>query len=342
MKRAQKSVSATTSNRQCVRSQSRSSRWRRAAIATAPDREDERRKSDAAARESDETEAGEPPDEPADEQQRNGTREREPSIRKRGAGEPDVRQADQPQDDEREHPDEHGVAAREPAEIEHVVPRAMRCFQSSVGGHQYERSRTDPSGKERERSRKEGDERHREPRPGQSARRRPGLARAALCAELIRPDPQGSEEPPASRIRRSSHRQTVQEAIAALNPGRAERSWSGARLVSDHRDGSLDYKKAWVKTMRPAGSGVPAAAFFDLDRTLIASSSSLALARPFHERGLIGRRQLLKARLAQAVLAHVGAPRGREGQATDSAMAILKGRPEDCCARSSPTRGRRC
>ena len=72
-----------------------------------------------------------------------------------------------------------------------------------------------------------------------------------------------------------------------------------------------------------------AAAFFDLDRTLIASSSSLALARPFYERGLAGRRQVLKARFAQAVLAHVGAPRGREGQATDSAIAILKGRPTE-------------
>jgi len=37
----------------------------------------------------------------------------------------------------------------------------------------------------------------------------------------------------------------------------------------------------------------------------------------------------MKAQLAQAVLAHVGAPRGREGQATDSAIAILKGRPAE-------------
>ena len=72
---------------------------------------------------------------------------------------------------------------------------------------------------------------------------------------------------------------------------------------------------------------MPAAAFFDLDRTLIASSRSLALAEPFHRRGLIGRPQILKARLAQAFLAHFGAPRGRAGQATDSAVAILKGLP---------------
>jgi HAD superfamily hydrolase (TIGR01490 family) len=71
------------------------------------------------------------------------------------------------------------------------------------------------------------------------------------------------------------------------------------------------------------------AAFFDLDRTLIAGSSTLALARPFHRRGLTGERQVLKARLAQAVLAHVGSPRGREGSATDSTLAILSGHPEE-------------
>jgi HAD superfamily hydrolase (TIGR01490 family) len=72
-----------------------------------------------------------------------------------------------------------------------------------------------------------------------------------------------------------------------------------------------------------------AGAFFDLDRTLIASSSSLALAEPFYRRGLIGRPQLLKARLAHAFLAHYGAPRGRAGQATDSAVTILKGLPAE-------------
>jgi HAD superfamily hydrolase (TIGR01490 family) len=72
---------------------------------------------------------------------------------------------------------------------------------------------------------------------------------------------------------------------------------------------------------------VAAAAFFDLDRTLLARSSSLALARPFRERGLIGRRQLVKAVIAQAVFARVGAGHGRVGQTADSAMAVLAGLP---------------
>ncbi len=59
------------------------------------------------------------------------------------------------------------------------------------------------------------------------------------------------------------------------------------------------------------------AAFFDLDRTLLSRSSSLALARPFRERGLIGRRQLAAAAVAQLVFARFGAGKGRVGQTAD-------------------------
>jgi HAD superfamily hydrolase (TIGR01490 family) len=70
---------------------------------------------------------------------------------------------------------------------------------------------------------------------------------------------------------------------------------------------------------------VPAAAFFDLDRTLVSRSSSLALAGAFHERGLINRRQLQKARLAQLLFVRFGAGHGRAGQTADSAMGVLRG-----------------
>jgi HAD superfamily hydrolase (TIGR01490 family) len=70
---------------------------------------------------------------------------------------------------------------------------------------------------------------------------------------------------------------------------------------------------------------VAGAAFFDLDRTLISRSSSLALARPFRERGMIGRSQVLKAAVAQLVFARFGAGQGRVGQTADRAMAVLQG-----------------
>ena len=70
-----------------------------------------------------------------------------------------------------------------------------------------------------------------------------------------------------------------------------------------------------------------AAAFFDLDRTLISRSSSLALAGTFRRRGLIGRRQLAKAAIAQTVFVRFGAPQARVGATADSAMSVLKGLP---------------
>lgn len=69
------------------------------------------------------------------------------------------------------------------------------------------------------------------------------------------------------------------------------------------------------------------AAFFDLDRTLLARSSSLALAGPFRGRGLIGRRQHAKARIAQFAFVRFGAGHGRAGQTADAAMSILRGLP---------------
>jgi HAD superfamily hydrolase (TIGR01490 family) len=70
---------------------------------------------------------------------------------------------------------------------------------------------------------------------------------------------------------------------------------------------------------------VPGAAFFDLDRTLISRSSSLALAGEFRRHGLIGRRQLAKAALAQLVFVRFGAGQARVGQTADSAMSVLRG-----------------
>jgi HAD superfamily hydrolase (TIGR01490 family) len=55
----------------------------------------------------------------------------------------------------------------------------------------------------------------------------------------------------------------------------------------------------------PANAGV--AAFFDLDKTVIAKSSTLAFSRPFFDGGLINRRAVLKSAYAQFVFAFSGA-----------------------------------
>lgn len=68
-----------------------------------------------------------------------------------------------------------------------------------------------------------------------------------------------------------------------------------------------------------------AAAFFDLDRTLLRRSSALALAGSFRERGLIGRRQLAKAALWQLLFVARGADTAAVQRVAEDGLKILKG-----------------
>lgn len=68
-----------------------------------------------------------------------------------------------------------------------------------------------------------------------------------------------------------------------------------------------------------------AAAFFDLDRTLLARSSALALAPAFRRRGLISRRALAKAAAWQAFFVLRGAGAETVRRAAEDGMEILRG-----------------
>lgn len=70
-----------------------------------------------------------------------------------------------------------------------------------------------------------------------------------------------------------------------------------------------------------------AAAFFDLDRTLIRRSSALALAGSFRERGVIGRGQLAKAAAWQLLFAARGAGAETVRKAAEEGLMILHGLP---------------
>ena len=70
---------------------------------------------------------------------------------------------------------------------------------------------------------------------------------------------------------------------------------------------------------------MPGGAFFDLDRTVIARSSSLALASAFRQRGLIGRRQVAKAVIAQQVFSRFGSSRRNVGTVAKRGIAALEG-----------------
>jgi HAD superfamily hydrolase (TIGR01490 family) len=70
-----------------------------------------------------------------------------------------------------------------------------------------------------------------------------------------------------------------------------------------------------------------AAAFFDLDRTLLRRSSALALAGSFRERGLISRRQLLNAAAWQLLFVARGASHETVRSAAEDGLRLLDGYP---------------
>jgi HAD superfamily hydrolase (TIGR01490 family) len=73
-----------------------------------------------------------------------------------------------------------------------------------------------------------------------------------------------------------------------------------------------------------------AAAFFDLDRTLIRRSSALALAPAFRRRGIINRRQMVKAAFWQLLFVLRGASHDAVKAAAEDGLVILRGRtPEE-------------
>src|SRR5881397_780699 len=75
--------------------------------------------------------------------------------------------------------------------------------------------------------------------------------------------------------------------------------------------------------------GVVEAAFFDLDKTIISKSSSLALSRPMYKAGLVSRSALLKGAYAQLVYLLVGADENKMDRVKESMLALTRGWDKD-------------
>ena len=69
----------------------------------------------------------------------------------------------------------------------------------------------------------------------------------------------------------------------------------------------------------------PAAAFFDLDKTVIAKSSTLAFSRPFYRGGLVNRRAVLKSSFAQFVYLLQGADAEQMDRVRDYLTSLCAG-----------------
>lgn len=68
-----------------------------------------------------------------------------------------------------------------------------------------------------------------------------------------------------------------------------------------------------------------AAAFFDLDKTVIAKASMLAFTRPFRREGLVSRRTLLRAAWGQVIYAQFGASPAKLARLRDTALRLTRG-----------------
>jgi HAD superfamily hydrolase (TIGR01490 family) len=67
------------------------------------------------------------------------------------------------------------------------------------------------------------------------------------------------------------------------------------------------------------------AAFFDLDKTIIAKSSALAFGRPFYRDGLINRRDMVKSAYAQLMFRLGGADEQQMARIRDHVASLCKG-----------------
>ena len=71
--------------------------------------------------------------------------------------------------------------------------------------------------------------------------------------------------------------------------------------------------------------GTVEAAFFDLDKTVIAKSSVLAFGRPFYREGLLSRRAIVKSAYAQVIFMLVGADEAKMDQVRVAMLAMIRG-----------------
>jgi len=71
--------------------------------------------------------------------------------------------------------------------------------------------------------------------------------------------------------------------------------------------------------------GTMQAAFFDLDKTIISRSSSLALSRPLFRAGMVTRSQLLRGAYAQLVYLLVGADENKMEQLKEGMLSLTRG-----------------
>jgi HAD superfamily hydrolase (TIGR01490 family) len=116
------------------------------------------------------------------------------------------------------------------------------------------------------------------------------------------------------------------DALLAAAEVANERQAAGAETGERYaRPGADHLSDAMLDDVRRRSTGATEAAFFDLDKTIIARSSTLVMGRTFFRDGLLSSSTVLKTLYAQAVYQLVGADHERMEQARHAALELTKG-----------------
>src|SRR5690348_13301099 len=81
----------------------------------------------------------------------------------------------------------------------------------------------------------------------------------------------------------------------------------------------------YPRVVTPADGELRPAAFFDLDKTVIAKASMVAFSGPLHRAGMLSRRMMLRAAWGQLVYAQVGATPEKLEKLREAVLALTKG-----------------
>jgi HAD superfamily hydrolase (TIGR01490 family) len=126
----------------------------------------------------------------------------------------------------------------------------------------------------------------------------------------------------------AENRATRADDAAAGFIAAAEADRSRALVDTEQRYARPDADRlsdAMLEQIRRRSTGASEAAFFDLDKTVIARSSTLAMGRTFFRDGLLSSTMVLKTLYAQAVYQLVGADHERMEQARHAALELTRG-----------------
>ncbi len=121
-------------------------------------------------------------------------------------------------------------------------------------------------------------------------------------------------------------RATPDDAFQAALDAAAQASGPGVDTEQRYARPDADHlSEPMLERFRRGSTGATEAAFFDLDKTVIARSSTLVMGRTFFRDGLLSSSMVLKTLYAQVVYQLVGADHERMEQARHAALELTKG-----------------